>query len=657
MRNYPNRSAFSLKIKLAVPILVSLLGCVSALVFALQANEVESRQLANARKAIALVKVTQPWFNAVQLELNQRVYPVKNFKSRLNDTEKAFTQAFDRAPAQFKLKSPAADLQKKSAELIQSIKATSKPDEVAALLKEQNAFYWSIIDQSGLALPPSLEASYLLSTGTQGMPELMQDLRSTLAQLGFALVGGADKQKALSAMAVLKNSAIRLENLFSRRAAQDPVHQNELNASRQNIEHIVTALEPKIKEMTDNLELGFEYVSDAAALLNTAATQAMFSLEGLSAQDLGNTDQALLTKQETLKKQRTALLLGAGLAICLALGATVAILRGLLKAVKRIQQQASLFAQGDLTKQIQPLGSDEISDISRGLGHAQNTMRQSLQAIRNTVNSAADHSRQLVNISQAIETVTQSQTGASASLSNTFEQLSDALGRVFEQLDTLKALALDGERKCGQGQAIADNVSRNSTLLKQQAQNYQQVMHNLAEEANAIQAVTSVIDELAERTNLLALNASIEAARAGEQGRGFAVVADEVRRLADQTTTATQTIRERLGGLSSNTDNALSQLKQWLEIVAQSGQHAENVVGHIGDLGQFASHTSGSLAQIAFMLEGPEKGSKAIGVVISQLNDLIRQGQSAAQELLINAGHIETGAQNATQAMQQFKID
>lgn len=657
MRTFSPSSAFSLKTKLAVPILVSLLGCVSALAFALQANYHQTEQIETARKAIALVKVSQPWFNAVVLELNQRVYPVKNFKSRLNDTEKAFTQAIDRSPARFKLKSPAADLQKRSAELIESVKATSKPDEVNALLTQQNAFYRSIIDQSGLALPPNLEASYLLSTGTQGMPELMQDLRGTLIPLGFALVGGTDKQKALAAMAVLKNSATRLETLFSRRATQDPTHLNDLNASRQNIAHIVTTLEPKIKEMTDNLELGFEYVSDAAALLNTAANEALFSLEKLSAEDLGNTDKALYAKQLDLQHQRTGLLIGAGLAIGLALGATVSILRSILTAVRRIQQQANLFAQGDLTQEFQAQGGDEISEISRGLSHAQGKMRQSLQAIRNTVNSAAENSRQLVNISQTIEAVTQNQTGASASLSDTFEQLSDALGHVFEQLDTLKALAKDGEQKCSDGQSIADNVSQNSNLLSQRAQAYQQVMHDLAEEAKAIQAVTTVIDELAERTNLLALNASIEAARAGEQGRGFAVVADEVRRLADQTSTATQTIRERLEGLSANTGSALAQLQQWLDIVSQSGQHVEKVVSHIGELGQFASHTSGSLAQIAYMLEGPEKGSKAIGLVIGQLNALIQQGQTVAGELLTNAGHIEKGAQNATQAMQQFQID
>lgn len=657
MRTFSPSSAFSLKTKLAVPILVSLLGCVSALAFALQANYHQAEQIETARKAIALVKVSQPWFNAVVLELNQRVYPVKNFKSRLNDTEKAFTQAIDRSPTGFKLKSPAADLQKRSAELIESVKATGKPDEVNALLTQQNAFYWSIIDQSGLALPPNLETSYLLSTGTQGMPELMQDLRGTLVPLGFALVGGTDKQKALAAMAVLKNSATRLETLFSRRATQDPVHVNELNASRQNIAHIVSTLEPKIKEMTDNLELGFEYVSDAAALLNTAANEALFSLEKLSAEDLGNTDKSLYAKQQYLQRQRTGLLIGAGLAICLALGATVSILRSILTAVRRIQQQANLFAQGDLTQEFHALGGDEISEISRGLSHAQGKMRQSLQAIRNTVNSATENSRQLVNISQTIEAVTQNQTGASASLSGTFEQLSDALGRVFEQLDTLKALAQDGEQKCSEGRSIADNVSQNSSLLGQRAQAYQRVMHDLAEEAKAIQAVTTVIDELAERTNLLALNASIEAARAGEQGRGFAVVADEVRRLADQTSTATQTIRERLEGLSANTGSALTQLQQWLDIVSQSGQHVEKVVSHIGELGQFASHTSGSLAQIAYMLEGPEKGSKAIGVVISQLNALIQQGKTVAGELLTNAGHIEKGAQNATQAMQQFQID
>lgn len=647
---------FSIKVKLSIPVVVSLLACLSALSFSLQTTTKKIHQIQNARSAIALVKLTQPLFNSIVLEINQRVYPVKTYKSNLAQREATFLKAFADSPAEFGLKAKADALIKDERQTIAATKATSKPAEIEGLLKRMDAFYWSVIDQSGLGVPTSQDVSYLLMTGTQGMPTVMQSLRLSLFDLGFALVGQIDKQVVLSSLGVLKNSSQALDSMFIRREAAEAKNKAALESKRTKLTKAVGDLEPQILKMTDNLELGFEYVADTSVLLHDAADKALTSIEGLSNEDLSNTDSSLAAKEGDLIEKRNVLLIGSALAIVLVMLVTISMVKSVLKSVRGVQLIAKHFATGDLTKTIQTYGNDEIADISRGLSAAQESMRSLLNAIKESISKTEDNSRELIQASNEITVVSATETDASESLLKQFQTLSNALRDVFSRLDGLGRLADEGQTKSKMSQGIVVSVNENSDLLGEKALEYEKVMRTLHEEAQSIQAVTKVIGDLASRTNLLALNASIEAARAGEQGRGFSVVADEVRALADQTTKATQQIKGRLDTLGEKTTLALDQLKDWMDIIDDSKKHTGAVVTQIESLGQFATDACKSIQDISATLQGPQSESQAMAAVITQLSDLINKGADCAQRLLHCAESLQTVSKESGDAIHQFRI-
>jgi methyl-accepting chemotaxis protein len=171
-----------------------------------------------------------------------------------------------------------------------------------------------------------------------------------------------------------------------------------------------------------------------------------------------------------------------------------------------------------------------------------------------------------------LETAVEQQNEATSSMAASVEEMAVSVTHVSDSSATAKGVAEDSLRKAEQGGQVIDKTVREMMAMADTVRSTSSAMEILGQRTDEIGSIAGVIKEIADQTNLLALNAAIEAARAGEQGRGFAVVADEVRKLAERTSKATTEIAEVIAAIQGDTRSAVNDMHL---VVDQVGSNAE----------------------------------------------------------------------------------
>ncbi|MGM8936333.1 methyl-accepting chemotaxis protein [Pseudomonas neustonica] len=186
-----------------------------------------------------------------------------------------------------------------------------------------------------------------------------------------------------------------------------------------------------------------------------------------------------------------------------------------------------------------------------------------------------------------------------------------------------------------QGHEASDIVGQTMNDLRRLAADVAEaagVIDNLEQDTDKIGGVLSVIEGIAEQTNLLALNAAIEAARAGEQGRGFAVVADEVRALAARTQDSTRDIQQMIQKLQAGAGQAVTVMQRGAELAAQSVERATTTESSLAETSASVMRINDMAAQIAAACEEQSQTTEDIARNISGIRDLSNQSAQSSQE-------------------------
>ncbi len=322
-------------------------------------------------------------------------------------------------------------------------------------------------------------------------------------------------------------------------------------------------------------------------------------------------------------------------------GITEPILK-LSEGIRRIERDS------DLSGEIQLSSRDEIGACAAAFNSMISRFRDSLKTVSDTTARLTAAAERTFEVSEQTTRAIQEQLAHTNQAEISMGQMNAAVREVTDNILKTANAANHANEESNTGRGVMDQAKSQISLLSEEIEQAAQVIQGLEQNSDEIGVVLEVIRDIAEQTNLLALNATIEAARAGEQGRGFAVVADEVRTLAARTQESTEEIDRMIKTLQQSSKHAVGVMKS-------SSDKAGVAVDQVARINTSLASISGSVANINEMSSQIATASEEQAAVAQEINGNVEQINSMTKEAADGSALTSEAGQDLTSIAVELK--
>jgi len=351
----------------------------------------------------------------------------------------------------------------------------------------------------------------------------------------------------------------------------------------------------------------------------------------------------------------TQLAIGSLLAMLLAVGAAVWLLRSKLAPLGDLVRQAEALGAGDLSVRLNVSSHDEIGQLARAFNQMSQALSTMVEHIRKASQEVNSRAQALSGLSSGAYEGMEQQSGEITSMAGAVEEFSATSLNIADNMGNTERLAQDNAQQTRIGRTSMDEASSSLEQIAGALNSTATVINTLGQRSQEIGGIVGVITSIAEQTNLLALNAAIEAARAGEQGRGFAVVADEVRSLASRTRQATDEISGMINSIQQETGNAISTMEKGNLLMQEGLSRNANVASALARIDE-QSRSAGQ--QFAAITTATQEQSSTATLLSSNLQSIAMansEQREVVSNLAITAKELEKLAQDLRKEVDRFR--
>ena len=283
---------------------------------------------------------------------------------------------------------------------------------------------------------------------------------------------------------------------------------------------------------------------------------------------------------------------------------------------------------------------DELGQAGSSLNSMKNNLREIMQSIAGTAEHVASASEEISASATQTASGSDTQKDQVHQVATAMQEMSATVHEVSENCNKAAESAHKASQTAREGGAIVEDTLTLMRSIADSVRESAKSVQELGSRSDQIGKIVGVIDDIADQTNLLALNAAIEAARAGEQGRGFAVVADEVRKLAERTTKATKEIAEMIQSVQTETRGAVDkmqsgtqQVEKGVEVTAKAGASLKQIIGQAEHVGEMVTHIATAANEQSSATEQVNNNMEQISKLVAESAEGARQSAKACEQL------------------------
>ena len=323
------------------------------------------------------------------------------------------------------------------------------------------------------------------------------------------------------------------------------------------------------------------------------------------------------------------------------------------KMVASLREIAS--GEGDLTKRLEVRGKDEIGQASQAFNDMMGKFSGLVRQVGESAGQVSSAARDLVGGAEQVAGSSTQQHAKADDAAVAVDKIVSSISEIAESTEKVHEQSRESERRSLEGTRSLDKLVHEVQLVEDTVRQIADSVSQFVASMEAITNMTREVRDIADQTNLLALNAAIEAARAGEQGRGFAVVADEVRKLAEKSAASASEIDGVTRGLTEQSESVRRSIDEGLSHIASSQKSVETVADVLTAAASSVTEVGQGLDTIAGATEEQRRVFSEIARTIEDIAAMARENNTASDQTAAAAHALQTLANNLQNAVGRFR--